>query len=90
VFKLEQEEYLREEIEWKCIDFYDNQLRIDLTETKLGIPDLLDEECRMPKGTDSSWVVKPYSKYTGWKHFSRPRFGTTAFLIHHFADNVTY
>ena len=25
VFKLEQEEYLREEIEWKFIEFYDNQ-----------------------------------------------------------------
>jgi len=90
VFKLEQEEYLREEIEWKFIDFYDNQPCIDLIETKLGILDLLDEECRMPKGTDSSWVEKLYSKCTRWKHFSRPRFGTTAFLIHHFADNVTY
>jgi hypothetical protein len=26
VFKLEQEEYLREGIEWKMIDFYDNQV----------------------------------------------------------------
>ena len=45
---------------------------------------------QMPKGTDSSWVEKLYSKCTKWKHFSKPRFGTTAFLIHHFADNVTY
>nr|CAD7595944.1 unnamed protein product [Timema genevievae] len=90
VFKLEQEEYLKEEIEWKLIDFYDNQPCIDLIETKLGILDLLDEECRMPKGTDSSWAEKLYSKCTKWKHFAKPRFGTTAFLIHHFADNVTY
>nr|CAD7262898.1 unnamed protein product [Timema shepardi] len=90
VFKLEQEEYLKEEIEWKLIDFYDNQPCIDLIETKLGILDLLDEECRMPKGTDSSWVEKLYSKCTKWKHFAKARFGTTAFLIHHFADNVTY
>ncbi|KAJ9582514.1 hypothetical protein L9F63_003128, partial [Diploptera punctata] len=90
VFKLEQEEYLKEEIEWKFIDFYDNQPCIDLIETKLGILDLLDEECRMPKGTDSSWVEKLYSKCAKWKHFSKPRFGTTAFVIHHFADNVTY
>lgn len=26
VFKLEQEEYLKEGIEWKMIDFYDNQV----------------------------------------------------------------
>jgi myosin V len=47
VFKLEQEEYFKEEIEWKLIDFYDNQPCIDLIEAKLGILDLLDEECRV-------------------------------------------
>lgn len=47
VFKLEQEEYVKEGIEWKMIDFYDNQPCIDLIESKLGILDLLDEECRV-------------------------------------------
>ncbi|XP_043471363.1 unconventional myosin-Va isoform X2 [Leptopilina heterotoma] len=90
VFKLEQEEYLKEEIEWTFIDFYDNQPCIDLIETKLGILDLLDEECRMPKGTDSSWAEKLYTKCGKSKHFGKPRFGTSAFLIHHFADRVQY
>ncbi|XP_008202902.1 unconventional myosin-Va isoform X2 [Nasonia vitripennis] len=90
VFKLEQEEYLKEEIEWTFIDFYDNQPCIDLIETKLGILDLLDEECRMPKGSDSSWAEKLYSKCAKSKHFEKPRFGTSAFLIHHFADLVQY
>lgn len=47
VFKLEQEEYIKEQIEWKMIDFCDNQPCIDLIEAKLGILDLLDEECRV-------------------------------------------
>lgn len=47
VFKLEQEEYIKEEIEWKMIDFYDNQPCIDLIESKLGVLDLLDEECKV-------------------------------------------
>lgn len=47
VFKLEQEEYLKEGIVWTMIDFYDNQPCIDLIESKLGILDLLDEECRV-------------------------------------------
>ena len=47
MFKLEQEEYVREEIEWSFIDFYDNQPCIDLIEGKLGILDLLDEECKV-------------------------------------------
>lgn len=45
MFKLEQEEYMREDIPWTLIDFYDNQPVIDLIEAKLGILDLLDEEC---------------------------------------------
>lgn len=47
VFKLEQEEYVKEQIEWSFIDFYDNQPCIDLIEGKLGIIDLLDEECKV-------------------------------------------
>lgn len=47
VFKLEQDEYLKEGIVWTMIDFYDNQPCIDLIESKLGILDLLDEECRV-------------------------------------------
>ena len=77
------------------IDFYDNQPCIDLIESKLGVLDLLDEECRMPKGTDKSWVEKLYAKCGGvnskWKeHFSKPRLSNTAFIVRHFADKVEY
>ena len=37
----------QEGIEWKMIDFYDNQPCIDLIESKLGVLALLDEECRV-------------------------------------------
>lgn len=36
---------MREDIPWTLIDFYDNQPVIDLIEAKMGILDLLDEEC---------------------------------------------
>lgn len=45
VFKLEQEEYMKEQIPWTLIDFYDNQPCINLIEAKMGLLDLLDEEC---------------------------------------------
>ncbi|CAG0912683.1 unnamed protein product [Notodromas monacha] len=90
VFKLEQEEYVREKIDWKFIDFYDNQPCIDLIESKLGILDLLDEECRMPKGTDQSWVLKLYDKCGTSEHFGKPRFSNEGFIVAHFADKVTY
>jgi len=38
---------VKEEIEWSFINFYDNQPCIDLIEAKLGILDLLDEECKV-------------------------------------------
>jgi len=47
VFKLEQAEYIKEEIKWSFIDFTDNQPCIDLIEKKMGIIDLLDEQCRV-------------------------------------------
>ncbi|XP_037835459.1 unconventional myosin-Vb-like [Kryptolebias marmoratus] len=62
VFKLEQEEYMKEQIPWTLIDFYDNQPCIDLIEARLGILDLLDEECKVSPDPDPdpdpdpSWI----------------------------------
>ncbi|XP_036274807.1 unconventional myosin-Vb isoform X2 [Pipistrellus kuhlii] len=90
VFKLEQEEYMKEQIPWTLIDFYDNQPCIDLIEAKLGILDLLDEECKVPKGTDQNWAQKLYDRHGGSQHFQKPRMSNTAFIIAHFADKVEY
>ncbi|KAM7342647.1 dilute class unconventional myosin isoform 2-T2 [Cochliomyia hominivorax] len=90
VFKLEQEEYLKEGIAWTMIDFYDNQPCIDLIESKLGVLDLLDEECRMPRGSDESWARKLFEKCPKFPHFEKPRFGNTSFFIKHFSDTVEY
>lgn len=49
VFKLEQEEYVTEEIPWVFVDFCDNQPCIELIEGRLGILDLLNEECKVGK-----------------------------------------
>ncbi len=40
---------MKEQIPWTLIDFYDNQPCIDLIEAKLGILDLLDEECKVSR-----------------------------------------
>lgn len=40
---------MKEDIPWTLIDFYDNQPVIDLIEAKMGILDLLDEECLVRK-----------------------------------------
>ncbi|XP_073509129.1 unconventional myosin-Va isoform X6 [Phyllobates terribilis] len=91
VFKLEQEEYMKEQIPWTLIDFYDNQPCINLIEAKMGILDLLDEECKMPKGTDSTWAQKLYNtQLKTCALFEKPRLSNVAFIIKHFADKVEY
>ncbi|CAG2116905.1 unnamed protein product, partial [Medioppia subpectinata] len=92
VFKLEQEEYVREGIDWQFITFTDNQPVIDIIEAKpIGILCLLDEECKMPKGTDETWGAKLYSQITLGEVFQKPKFGSrNSFIIQHFADTVVY
>ncbi|XP_053783636.1 unconventional myosin-Vc isoform X2 [Desmodus rotundus] len=91
VFKLEQEEYMKEDIPWTLIDFYDNQPVIDLIEAKMGILELLDEECLLPHGSDENWLQKLYNNFINKNSlFEKPRMSTTSFIIQHFADKVEY
>ena len=50
IFKLEQEEYVKEKINWKNIDYIDNKPCIDLISKKPnGIIHVLDDESSFPK-----------------------------------------
>ncbi|CAF1195423.1 unnamed protein product [Rotaria sp. Silwood1] len=91
VFKLEQEEYMKEQITWSFIQFYDNQPCIDLIESKLGILDLLDEECKMPKGSDENWhrkIVTQHGKHPDF--LTKKLTANSTFIINHFAEKVEY
>lgn len=44
----------------------------------------------MPNGSDGSWAEKLYKTCGKYKHFAKPRFGNSSYIIHHFADNVEY
>ncbi|OCF76638.1 hypothetical protein I204_02336 [Kwoniella mangroviensis CBS 8886] len=93
VFKLEQEEYVREEINWTFIEFADNQACIDVIEGKMGILTLLDEESRLPAGADASFANKLHQQLTKPEQkevFKKPRFNQNAFTITHYAHDVTY
>ncbi|KAI8082194.1 P-loop containing nucleoside triphosphate hydrolase protein [Thamnidium elegans] len=93
VFKLEQEEYVKEKIDWKFIDFSDNQKCIEVIESKLGILSLLDEESRMPSGTDQGFCNKLFANFSDPKYkdyFKKPRFSNSAFTVVHYAHPVEY
>ncbi|GAA5810824.1 hypothetical protein MFLAVUS_004251 [Mucor flavus] len=92
VFKLEQEEYIREEIDWKFISFSDNQKCIEMIEAKMGILSLLDEESRLPSGSDQGFCNKLYQNFNSQyqDYFKKPRFSNDAFVVAHYAHDVQY
>merc|ERR1719422_28951 len=92
MFILEQEEYQREGIEWKFIDFgLDLQPTIDLIEKPMGIMALVDEECWFPKATDKSFVEKLVSSHSGHPKFAKTDFrGEADFSVLHYAGRVDY
>ncbi|KAJ9563359.1 hypothetical protein OSB04_008519 [Centaurea solstitialis] len=91
VFKMEQEEYTKEEINWSYVEFVDNQDVLDLIEKKPGgIIALLDEACMFPKATHETFAQSMYQKYKAHKRFSKPKLSRTNFTINHYAGDVTY
>ncbi|GLG95326.1 Myosin-VIIa [Gryllus bimaculatus] len=92
MFILEQEEYQREGIEWKFIDFgLDLQPTIDLIDKPMGIMALLDEECWFPKATDKSFVEKLVSAHSVHPKFMKTDFrGVADFSVIHYAGRVDY
>lgn len=93
MFVLEQEEYAREQIEWKFIDFgHDLQPTIDLIElpNPIGIFSCLDEDSVMPKATDKSFTEKLHSLWDRkTPKYRSSRLGQ-GFMLTHYAAEVEY
>lgn len=93
MFVLEQEEYAREQIEWKFIDFgHDLQPTIDLIElpNPIGIFSCLDEDSVMPKATDKSFTEKLNSLWDRKTAKYRPSRLGQGFMLTHYAAEVEY
>ncbi|KAG2654947.1 myosin-6-like [Panicum virgatum] len=91
VFKMEQEEYTKEEINWSYIEFIDNQDVLDLIEKKPGgIIALLDEACMLPRSTHETFAQKLYQTFKNHKRFAKPKLSRSDFTICHYAGDVTY
>ncbi|XP_055853290.1 myosin-VIIa [Episyrphus balteatus] len=92
IFKLEQEEYNHEAINWQHIEFVDNQDALDLIAIKqLNIMALVDEEARFPKGTDQTMLAKLHKTHGTHKNYLKPKSDiNTSFGLNHFAGVVFY
>ncbi|KAL1303689.1 hypothetical protein AAFC00_007042 [Neodothiora populina] len=93
MFVLEQEEYAREQIEWKFIDFgKDLQPTIELIEVTnpIGIFSCLDEDSVMPKATDKSFTEKLHSLWDRKTTRYRRSLLKQGFTLTHYAAEVEY
>lgn len=92
IFKLEQEEYTSEGINWKNIEFIDNQDILDMIGLKpMNILALINEETVFPKGSDLTLVSKFHSTHGTKSIYMKPKYdNSTLFGIQHFAGSVFY
>ncbi|XP_066274323.1 unconventional myosin-IXb-like isoform X13 [Branchiostoma lanceolatum] len=91
VFKLEQEEYQKEGIQWKNIDFIDNTGCLSLVAKRpTGLLHLLDEESRLPNATSETLLTKFHQQHEDNGYYERPQVNEPSFVIVHYAGKVKY
>ncbi|NXJ99277.1 MYO1A protein, partial [Corythaixoides concolor] len=101
--KEEQEEYIREGIQWTMVEFFDNSIICDLIEnSKCGILAMLDEECLRPGVVnEDTFLAKLNQLFATHKHYESKEtqnaqhvmdtsLSPQCFRIRHYAGKVTY
>lgn len=94
-FKEEESLYEQEGVEYKKIEFIDNQAVLDMVEGKpSGILPLLDDECLVPEGSEIKYMNKVEEYHSGNERFMTEKHrklnNTLAFEIDHYAGVVKY
>lgn len=91
--KAEQEEYVAENIKWSPIDYFNNQIVVELIEGRNppGVFCVLDDVCAtlhaVNRGVDLDFQKKLQNASGSHPHFAN---STEGFLIRHYAGSVTY
>nr|XP_033478894.1 unconventional myosin-XV [Epinephelus lanceolatus] len=91
IFQEEQEEYMREQIEWQQQPFSHNQACLDLIAAKPhGILRILDDQCGFPQATDHTFLQKCHYHHGNNPLYARPKMPLPEFTLKHYAGKVTY
>ncbi|GAB6028580.1 Unconventional myosin-IXAa, variant 2 [Chamberlinius hualienensis] len=91
VFKYEQEEYKREGIKWKIIDFIDNTGCLSLFEGKPnGLLCILDDQCNFPGATNQTLLQKFNNENKDNEFYEVLQRRDVGFVVKHYAGKVQY
>ena len=91
IFRIEQNEYSKENIDWHHIEFQDNQPVIDLLASKpAGILSILDDECSFPQASDTSFLEKCHFHHADNPLYEKPRMSDPEFFVRHYAGKIKY
>ncbi|XP_071794480.1 unconventional myosin-IXb-like isoform X1 [Asterias amurensis] len=93
VFKLEQEEYRREGIMWKNIEFIDNTGCLLLIEKRpTGLLHILNDDCNFPaKDTNGENLLQKFTtQHKNSNYYQTVQFEQASFIILHYAGKVSY
>merc|ERR1711972_863431 len=95
MFTLEQEEYVREGLDWANVDFgMDLQKCIDMFEKPMAFLAIFEEESLFPKATDQTFQQKLMDNMLGkWPNFAKPNpkpDPDAHFAVIHYAATVSY
>merc|ERR1719411_1262530 len=95
MFTLEQEEYVREGLDWANVDFgMDLQPCINMFEKPMAFLAIFEEESLFPKATDATFAEKLHTNMLGkWTQFAKPNprpDPDAHFAIIHYAATVSY
>jgi len=93
IFKREQELYVAENIAWNFVDFPDNTDVLTLLDGRYpSIMSILDEQCLIPKSSDTKFARSLYKQLLDKDAFAATRVeqGNSQFTVHHYARAVCY
>merc|ERR1719322_1503687 len=95
MFTLEQEEYVKEGLDWANVDFgMDLWPCIFMFEKPMGLLSVFEEESLFPKATDQTFCEKLHTNLLGkWANFAKPNprpDPDAHFAVIHYAATVSY
>eukprot|EP00759_Apiculatamorpha_spiralis_P021186 PhF_6_TR26182/c0_g1_i3/m.37218 len=90
IFTKDMEECKAEGVDVQDIKCPDNKPCLMLITGKMGIMDLLDEECSLGQGTDEAFLTKCDQQHNKNAFFAKSKLIKSTFVINHYAGNVKY